>query len=74
MFGITGVHPVFVDLSEMVVLMLDDRGIMFKWNEMEHGMEYMGEIWRKVLRITFYYPENMCHHREHWRADTRNGF
>ncbi|POG63091.1 hypothetical protein GLOIN_2v1484956 [Rhizophagus irregularis DAOM 181602=DAOM 197198] len=49
-FGITGVHPVFVDHYELVVLMLDDRGIMFRWNEMEHGMDYMG---RKVLRITF---------------------
>ncbi|CAG8469285.1 24420_t:CDS:2 [Gigaspora rosea] len=40
-FGITGVRPVFVDHSGFVVLMLDSRGIMFKWNEMEHSMKYM---------------------------------
>ncbi|PKY48728.1 hypothetical protein RhiirA4_544800 [Rhizophagus irregularis] len=53
-FGITGVHPVFVDHSELVVLMLDDRGIMFRWNEMEHGMDCMG------LANHLHYPENIC--------------
>ncbi|CAG8472176.1 1211_t:CDS:2, partial [Paraglomus occultum] len=46
-FGITGVHPVFVDHSGMVVWMLDDRGIMFEWNDMEQGMNYLGIDLRK---------------------------
>ncbi|CAG8434923.1 8598_t:CDS:2 [Scutellospora calospora] len=38
-FGITGVRPVFIDHSGMVILTLDDHGIMFKWNEMDKYME-----------------------------------
>ncbi|PKK63707.1 hypothetical protein RhiirC2_869633 [Rhizophagus irregularis] len=49
-FGITGVHPVFVDHSELVVLMLDDRSGGTKWNM---AWIIWGEVWRKVLRITF---------------------
>ncbi|CAG8485877.1 25022_t:CDS:2, partial [Gigaspora rosea] len=41
-FGITSVCPMFVDHSGLVVLMLDSRGIMFKWNEMDNSMKYMG--------------------------------
>ncbi|KAF0417041.1 hypothetical protein F8M41_007343 [Gigaspora margarita] len=59
-FGITGVRPVFVDHSGMVVLMLDSRGIMFKWNEMEHSMKYMGRNLKEGLANHLYYPENIC--------------
>ncbi|CAG8618342.1 3466_t:CDS:2 [Diversispora eburnea] len=59
-FGITGVRPVFVDHSGMVVLMLDDRGIMFKWNEMEQSMKYMGRNLKEGLANHLYFPENIC--------------
>ncbi|CAG8818781.1 7894_t:CDS:1, partial [Dentiscutata erythropus] len=59
-FGITGVRPVFVDHSGMVVMMLDSRGIMFKWNDMEHSMYYMGRNLKEGLANHLYYPENIC--------------
>src|SRR5947209_3792948 len=48
----------------------DDYSIMFEWNEMV--------IYGKKSEVRFCEPsllsrEYMCHHREHWRADTRRG-
>ncbi|RHZ78802.1 hypothetical protein Glove_156g40 [Diversispora epigaea] len=59
-FSITGVRPVFVDHSGMVILMLDDRDIMFKWSEMEQSMKYMGRNLKEGLANHLYFPENIC--------------
>jgi hypothetical protein len=59
-FGITGVTPVFVDHSGMVVWFLDSRGIMFQWDEMEQIMTYLGNNLREGLANYLYHQENMC--------------
>ncbi|CAG8622239.1 9720_t:CDS:2, partial [Ambispora leptoticha] len=59
-FGITGVHPVFVDHSGMVVWMFDDRGIMFQWDDMAQNIEYLGIDLRQGLTNYIYHPEKIC--------------
>ncbi|CAG8629844.1 3341_t:CDS:2, partial [Paraglomus brasilianum] len=41
-YGITNIHPLFVGCYGMVVLFLDDRGIVFTWCEMTHDMCVLG--------------------------------
>ncbi|RIA87517.1 hypothetical protein C1645_827684 [Glomus cerebriforme] len=40
-YGITNIHSVFVDHSGMVILFLDDRGIIFEWSEMTQDMHIL---------------------------------
>ena len=44
----------------MVVLILDDREIMFKWSEMEYGMDILGINKVKGLANYLYHPEKIC--------------
>ncbi|RIA83601.1 hypothetical protein C1645_742937 [Glomus cerebriforme] len=58
-FGISGVHPVFVDDSRMVIWMLDDCDNMFRWNEMEQSMDYLGMNLKEGLANLLYHPEKI---------------
>ncbi|CAB4416910.1 unnamed protein product [Rhizophagus irregularis] len=40
-YGITNIHPLFVDHYGMTVLFLDDRGILFTWCEMTKDMDIL---------------------------------
>ena len=44
----------------MVVLFLDDRGIMFMWSEMEYGMRILGINKVEGLANYLYHPEKIC--------------
>jgi hypothetical protein len=59
-YGITCIHPLLVDHSGMVVLFLDDRGIMFKWSEMEYDMDVLGLNKVEGLANYLYHPEKIC--------------
>ncbi|CAI2178955.1 6135_t:CDS:2 [Funneliformis geosporum] len=59
-YGITYIHPLLVDNSGMVVLFLDDRGIMFMWSEMEYGMRILGINKMEGLANYLYHPEKIC--------------
>jgi hypothetical protein len=59
-FGITGIQPVFVDHSGLVIWLLDKDGNMYEWNEMEQNLLYMGKDLIDGLRNNFIYPENIC--------------
>ena len=59
-YGITYIHPLLVDHSGMVVLFLDDRGIMFMWSEMEYGMRILGINKVEGLANYLYHPEKKC--------------
>ncbi|CAI2201808.1 14201_t:CDS:1, partial [Funneliformis geosporum] len=59
-FGITGVRPVFIDDSGMVIWMLDDRDIMFQWNDMEQSMNFLGINLKEGLTNCLYHPEKIC--------------
>ncbi|CAG8823271.1 29386_t:CDS:1, partial [Racocetra persica] len=47
MYNVTGVRPLFVDHSGYVILILDDRGSMFRWVKMSHDFDYLGNSLRE---------------------------
>jgi hypothetical protein len=59
-YGITSIHPLLVDHSGAVLLFLDDRGIMFKWSEMERGMHILGINKLEGLANYLYHPDKIC--------------
>jgi hypothetical protein len=59
-YGITHIRPLLVDNSGMIVLFLDDRGIMFMWSEMEYGMRILGINKVEGLANYLYHPEKEC--------------
>jgi hypothetical protein len=59
-YGITCIHPLLVNHSGMVVLFLDNRGIMFKWSEMEYDMDILGINKVEGLANYLYHPEKIC--------------
>ena len=59
-YGITNIHPLFVDNYRMIVIFLDDRGIMFKWSEMIQGMYVLGINKMEGLANYLYHPEKVC--------------
>ncbi|GBC04230.1 hypothetical protein RclHR1_05580015 [Rhizophagus clarus] len=59
-YGITFIHPLLVGHSGMIVLFLDDRGIMFMWSEMEYGMRILGINKVEGLANYLYHPEKIC--------------
>ena len=59
-FGITNIHPLFVGCYEMVVLFLDDRGIVFSWCEMTHEMYILGINKMEGLANFLYHPKKRC--------------
>ena len=44
----------------MLILFLDDRGIMFMWSEMEYGMRILGINKVEGLANYLYHPEKIC--------------
>jgi len=58
-FGITYIRPLLVDHSGLVGLFLDDRGIMFKWSEMEYDMQVLGINKMEGLANYLYHPEKI---------------
>ncbi|CAI2186014.1 12304_t:CDS:2, partial [Funneliformis geosporum] len=54
-YGISGVHPVFVDYSGMVIMMLDTCGVLYTWDEMEQN----GNNLREGLANYLCYPEKV---------------
>ncbi|CAI2192944.1 1449_t:CDS:2 [Funneliformis geosporum] len=59
-FNVTGVYPIFVDHSGMVILILDDRGFMYRWDEMSQNLDYLGNNLREGLTNCLYHPEKIC--------------
>jgi hypothetical protein len=59
-YGITSIHPMFVDHSRTVLLFLDDRGIMFMWSETERGMQILGINKLEGLANYLYHPDKIC--------------
>ncbi|RIA92380.1 hypothetical protein C1645_736413 [Glomus cerebriforme] len=60
-FGITNIHPLFVGCYGMVVLSLDDRGILFSWCEMTHEMYILGiNKMEDDLANFLHYPKKRC--------------
>ncbi|RIA85652.1 hypothetical protein C1645_741397 [Glomus cerebriforme] len=59
-YGITYICPLFVDHSGMVVLFLDDRGILFAWCDMTNEMDVMGINKMEGLANYLYHPEKVC--------------
>jgi hypothetical protein len=59
-YGITHIRPLLVDRSGMIVLFLDDRGIMFMWSEMEYGMRILGINKLEGLANYLYHPYKIC--------------
>ena len=58
-YGITSIHPLLVDHSRTVLLFLDDRGIMFRWDEMI-GMYIFGINKLEGLANYLYHPDKIC--------------
>ncbi|GBB86190.1 hypothetical protein RclHR1_12630008 [Rhizophagus clarus] len=59
-FGITNIRPMFVGYSGMVVLFLDDRGILFSWCEMTYEMYILGFNIMEGLANFVYHPKKRC--------------
>jgi len=59
-YGITHIHPLLVDHSGVVLLFLDNRGIMFKWSEMTQDMHILGINKIEGLANYLYNPEKEC--------------
>ena len=59
-FGITGIQPVFVDRSGLVIWLLDKDRNMYEWDEMQQDLKYMGKDLTDGLTNYFIYPENIC--------------
>ncbi|CAG8733727.1 8759_t:CDS:2, partial [Racocetra fulgida] len=49
-YNVTGLRPVFVDHSGYAMLILDNRGSMFIWDEMARNFDYLGNSLREVHR------------------------
>jgi hypothetical protein len=58
-FDIDGLCPVFVDRSGMCILMLDDYGFMFKYDEMSRNLDYLGKNLEEGLTNYIYHPEKI---------------
>jgi len=56
-FGITNIHPLFAGCYGMVLLFLDDRGILFSWCEMTFDMDILGFNIMEGLANFVYHPE-----------------
>ncbi|CAB4408427.1 unnamed protein product [Rhizophagus irregularis] len=48
-----------------VLLFLDDRGIMFKWSEMERGIHILGINNLEGLANYLYHPDKICRYGRH---------
>ncbi|CAG8838893.1 18871_t:CDS:2, partial [Racocetra persica] len=59
-FNITGVRLLFVDHSGYMVLILDDRGFMFVWDEMSQDLDYLGNSLREGFTNLIYHLEKIC--------------
>ncbi|PKC15802.1 hypothetical protein RhiirA5_407796 [Rhizophagus irregularis] len=59
-YGITNIHPLFVDQYGMTVLFLDDRDILFAWCEMTKDMDILGINKMEGLANYLYHPEKVC--------------
>ena len=59
-FGITNIHLLFVGYYGIVVLFLDDRGIVFSWCEMTNEMHILGFNIMESLANFVYHPEKRC--------------
>ncbi|RIA86774.1 hypothetical protein C1645_828775 [Glomus cerebriforme] len=59
-FGITGIQPLFIDHSGLVIWFLDKNGNMYEWDEMQQNLQYMGKDLIDGLTNKFIYPENIC--------------
>jgi hypothetical protein len=59
-FGITNIRPMFVGCYGMVVLFLDDRGILFSWCEMTYEMYILGFNIMEGLANFVYHPKKRC--------------
>ncbi|GBC33393.2 uncharacterized protein OCT59_007563 [Rhizophagus irregularis] len=59
-YGITNIHPLYVDHSGMVVSFLDDRGILFAWCEMTREMDIWGINKMEGIANYLYHPEKVC--------------
>jgi hypothetical protein len=59
-FGITNICPMFVGCYEMVVLFLDDRGILFSWYEITYEMYILGFNIMECLANFVYHPKKRC--------------
>jgi len=59
-FGITNIHPLFVGCYGMVVLFLDDHGIVFSWCKMTHKMYILGINKMEGLANFLYHPKKRC--------------
>ena len=59
-YGITNIHPLFVDHSGMVVSFLDNRNILFAWCEMTREMDIWGINKMEGIANYLYRPEKVC--------------
>ncbi|CAI2187142.1 3820_t:CDS:2, partial [Funneliformis geosporum] len=59
-YGINNIHPLLVGCHGMVVLFLDDRGIVFAWCEMTHEMYIHGINKMEGLANFLYHPQKRC--------------
>jgi len=59
-YGVTNIHPLFADNYRMIVIFLDDRGIMFEWSEMIQTMYVLGINKMEGLANYLYHPEKVC--------------
>ncbi|RIA92384.1 hypothetical protein C1645_820817 [Glomus cerebriforme] len=59
-YGITYIHPLLVNRSELVFLFLDNCGIMFKWSEMTQDMHVLGINKMEGFANYLYHPDKVC--------------
>ena len=59
-YGITNIHPLFVDQYGVTLIFLDDRGILFEWCEMTQDMSIFGMNKMEGLANFLYHPEKRC--------------
>ncbi|PKY57788.1 hypothetical protein RhiirA4_510941 [Rhizophagus irregularis] len=59
-FGITNICPMFIGCYGMVVLFLDDRGILFSWCEITYEMYILGFNIMESLANFVYHPKKRC--------------
>ncbi|CAB4419526.1 unnamed protein product [Rhizophagus irregularis] len=60
-FKITNPHPVLISDSGFVGIMVDEHGCVFKWNEMEKDMQYLGPDLITGIENLLFYPDNILY-------------
>ncbi|EXX56387.1 hypothetical protein GLOIN_2v1799474 [Rhizophagus irregularis DAOM 181602=DAOM 197198] len=60
-FKITNPHPVLISDFGFVGIMVDEHGCIFKWNEMEKDMQYLGPDLITGIENLLFYPDNILY-------------